>query len=161
MTVMTPQASPPSSILVNPGGSHGDPSHPQRPQLATACGLLALVMILPLIGLVAWGYSRHGQPGVIAAVVAVLVCWLSATIALVLAGLLAGTPLSLQGQLASVFPRTLVPILFAIFFEMAVPPLAQAGIFGMMVPAYLVALTTETLLSIWLTGSPGTVAKAS
>jgi hypothetical protein len=146
---------------VNQGVSHADLSTRQRPKLATVCGLLALVMILAFAGIAAWNYSRHGVPGIWTALLSVVTCWLAATSALVVAALFTNTPQALQGQLGSIILRTVVPLVFAIFLEQQVPFLAQTGLFATMVPAYLVALATETLLSVWLIGPARSVAKAS
>lgn len=145
---------------MNPGGSHSS-SPSQRPKLAAACGVLALVMLVTLAALAAWGSSSHGQAGIWTAVIAVLVCWICSTAALIVSGLVANTPLAVQGQLASILLRTALPLMAAIFLEQQVPMLAAAGIFGMMVPAYLVSLVTETLLAVWLAGGTRSVAKAS
>ena len=93
--------------------------------------------------------------------IAVSVCWICSTAALVVSGLMANTPLAVQGQLVSILLRTALPLMAAIFLEQQVPMLAAAGIFGMMVPAYLVSLVTETLLAVWLAGGTRSVAKAS
>lgn len=118
-------------------------------------------MLLTLAALAAWGYSNHGLPGVWSALVAVVICWLSATAALVLAVMFAGSTQVLQAQLGGILLRTVVPLMLAIVLEQQVPFLSEAGLFGMMVPAYLVALATETLLSLWLIGPARSVAKAS
>ena len=118
-------------------------------------------MLATLGALVAWGSSAHGTAGIWAAVIAVLVCWVCSTAALIVSGLVANTPLAIQGQLASIMLRTVLPLMAAIFLEQQVPMLAAAGIFGMMVPAYLVSLVTETALAVWLAGGIRSVAKAS
>lgn len=118
-------------------------------------------MLITLAALTAWGSSSHGQAGIWAAVIATLVCWVCSTAALIVSGLVTNTPMALQGQLASIMLRTALPLMAAIFLEQQVPMLAAAGIFGMMVPAYLVSLVTETLLAVWLVGGTRSVAKAS
>lgn len=117
-------------------------------------------MLATLIALALWGNSKYGQPGIVAAVVAASVCWLCATAALVVAGRVAGTPNALNGQLASIGLRTVIPLIVAIALDGQVPYLAAAGFFGMMVPAYLVSLVAETLLSVWHAGPARSVAKA-
>ncbi len=117
-------------------------------------------MVVTMVALGFWGHATHGEAGIAAAVLAVLVCWFSATAALVVAGRSAGTPNALNAQLASIGLRTVVPLVVAIGVEGQVPYIAQAGLFGMMVPAYLVSLVAETLLSIWHAGPTRSVAKA-
>ena len=146
---------------MNQGVAHADLSTRQRPKMTTVCGLLALVMLLAFAGIGAWNYSRHGLPGVWTALLSVVTCWLSATSALILTGLFTNTANALQAQLGSIALRTMVPLMFAIVLEQSVPWLANTGLFATMVPAYLVALATETLLSVWLIGPARSVAKAS
>lgn len=113
-------------------------------------------------GLLAWqGWVADAEPGVWAAVAATVVCWLSATIALVVSSLLAGTPQAFHGLLASILLRTMVPLAVAVFLQEKVPYLANAGVFGKIVVAYLVALTVESLLATWMVRpNLGPVAKA-
>ena len=118
-------------------------------------------MVLPFAGLAWWGNAQYGLPGIVAALVAVLVCGLSAGVALIISGLLTGTPQALNGLLGSIMLRTFVPFALAVFLHMQVPYLADAGVFGMTVVAYLVALVTETLLTLWLIGPTRSIAKAS
>lgn len=118
-------------------------------------------MAVTFAALAAWGNASHGLPGVYAAGFATLVCWACSTAALLVAGRAAGTPGALNAQLASIGLRTVIPLVVAITVEGQVPYLAKAGLFGMMVPAYLVSLVAETLLSIWHAGPARSAAKAS
>ena len=108
-----------------------------------------------------YAHGTHGAAGVWAAAIAVGICWLASTAALIVSGLWVNTPNAVNGQLGSILLRTVVPLVAAIVLEKQVPFLAAAGIFGMMVPAYLVSLVAETLLSLWLAGPTRSVAKAS
>lgn len=145
---------------MNAGGQPDPVNDRKRPGIAAACGVLALVMGIALPVFIWWGNSQHGTEGVVAAIVAVAVCWLCASAALVISGLFVGTPFALQSNLASIGLRTVLPIVIAIFLDRQVPVLSQAGVFGMMVPAYLLSLLTETLLALWLMGPIRPVAKA-
>jgi hypothetical protein len=118
-------------------------------------------MLLPLAGLGWWGFANFGGAGIVAALVAVLVCGLPAAAALVVSGLLTGTPQALNGLLGSILLRTFIPFALAVVLHLQVPYLAEAGVFGMTVVAYLVALVTETLLTLWLIGPTRSIAKAS
>lgn len=118
-------------------------------------------MIVTFVGLAAWGNATHGAAGIWTAALSVVVCWLCATAALIVAGRAAGTPNALNAQLSSIGLRTVIPLVVVIVVEGQVPYLAKAGLFGMMVPAYLVSLVAETLLSIWHAGPARSVAKAS
>jgi hypothetical protein len=159
--VAIPPASLSRSNFVNTGGAFADVPARQRPRMTTVCGLLALVMLLTLAAMSAYAHRTHGTAGVWAAVIAVGVCWVASTAALILSASLAGTAQALQGQLGSILLRTVLPLVSAIVLEKQVPWLAEAGIFGMMVPAYLVSLAAETLLSLWFAGPARSVAKAS
>lgn len=118
-------------------------------------------MALTFAALAAWGFSRHGQAGLWAAVVAALICWLSATAALILTALFVGTTQAFQSQLGGIMLRTMVPFALGLFIQQQSSYLAGAGFFGLLVLAYLVALATETLLCVWLIGPARSVAKAS
>jgi hypothetical protein len=118
-------------------------------------------MLFPLVGLVWWGAVEHGTAGVLAAFAAVLVCGISACVALLVAGLFSGTQQAVHGLLGSILLRTFVPFAFALVLAWQVPYLAAAGVFGMTAIAYLVALVAETLLTLWLIGPTRSMAKAS
>jgi len=128
--------------------------------LVAACGLLALAMALCAAGLIWWGYSRSDVIGIQAASIAVLIAWACATAALVLSGTFAGTPNALNATLGSIGLRTAGPILLGIVVDRQFPPLSEAGLLGMLVFAYLVALVVETLLALSLVGPIRVVQKA-
>ena len=108
----------------------------------------------------AWASAQYGSAGMKAAAVAVAVCWLCATAALVVTSLLSDTPLKLHGMLASIFLRTMLPAFLGIVLQSQVSWLAQANVFGMLMVAFLVALVAETLLAVWIAGPTRPVVKA-
>ncbi len=128
--------------------------------LAIACGLLAVIMLVAFVAIAFWGSSQHGTNGIIAAAVAVGICWICATAALTITGLLAETPLKLHGMLVSILLRTMLPAVFGVVLQSQVPWLAQANVMGMLVAAFMVALVAETSLAVWLTSSTRSVVKA-
>ena len=92
------------------------------PSLMLACLLLAIAAAVAgaAVGLVA--YQRQGLASFQAAVVADVVCWLSASAALLLAGGLRNTPHAVSGILGGTLLRLL-------------PPLAAAGLCRVAAPA--------------------------
>lgn len=117
-----------------------------------ACLLLAIAAALAgaAVGLVA--YQRQGIAGFRAAVVADVVCWLSAMAALLLAGSLRDTPHAVSGILGATLVRLLPPLAAAGLCGVAAPAISQAGLFGYMVLFFLLMLVVETLLLVWLLG---------
>jgi hypothetical protein len=95
-----------------------------------------------------FGFERHGWWGLAAAAVAGLVCFVSATASFLVTALTAGTPNALSGTLFGIFLRTMIPFLVTILLVQSVAPLAEAGLFGMVVITYLVVLAVETTLVV-------------
>lgn len=137
---------------MNAGGQYDESSSRRRPSLALLCAILAAVMLLALPLFLAWGYNQHGAAGLQAAAVAVGVCWICATAALVVSGLFVGTSQSLNASLGSIGLQTGLPILIGVVLDSQIPVLAEAGVMGMMLAAFLVALAAKTLLVLWLIG---------
>lgn len=118
--------------------------------LPLACSILTAAM-LPAGALAGWhAYARHSTAGLQAALLAAVTCWLSATVALVLAGLLAGTPQAISGILGGTLVRLAGPLLVVVGCAAAGSPLAAAGLFGYMAVFFLYVLLIETLLLIGL-----------
>jgi hypothetical protein len=124
---------------------------PQRGSVITLlrfCAILLLVL-LPFAGGVAWfGLSRSGQPGLVAAAIALGTCWLSGSLAL--AATLYGQRLgsALHGVLIGMFFRMGLPLAVGLILQRTSPPLSEAGVFVMILGLYLVALVVETFLSL-------------
>lgn len=99
--------------------------------------------------LIAWfAWSRYGWPGVSVAAVSVLVCLVPAIVALFCVALTAGTPNALSGTLLSMVLRTALPFFVTIFLVQAFKPLADMGLFGMVLVNYLVVLSVESALAV-------------
>lgn len=109
---------------------------------------LLLVACLLLIALGCFAYPRHGMMGLATAVVSVLVCLVPSGGALFLTGLTAGTSNAINGIFLGVFLRTAIPFLLSILLTQAISPLADAGLFGMVLINFLVMLTVETVLVV-------------
>jgi hypothetical protein len=109
-------------------------------------------MALAGAAICAWGYSQHDSQGLAAGAIAVGVCWACSAGALVIGGLMAGTPMAMQGQLGGILLKTMLPLAAGTVLSQNVPWLREANVFGMMVPAYLVSLVVVTALTLWLVG---------
>jgi hypothetical protein len=109
---------------------------------------LLLVAVLMFAALSIFAFPRHGNIGLVAAAVSVLVCLLPACAALLVTGLWAGTPNAINGIFLGVFLRTAVPLLLALLLTQAISPLADAGLFAMVLVNFLVMLTVETILVV-------------
>lgn len=117
-------------------------------RLPAACSLLALAVgFAAALG----GSIEHGRHGALAAsavVVAALTCWVSATIALILAARLSGTRWAVPGIMAAGLVRFSLPLLVVAASALVQGPLSRAGLFGYMVGFFLLALVIETLLLV-------------
>ena len=71
-------------------------------------------------------------------------------IPLLVTGLTAGTRNAVNGTFLGIFLRTGVPFLLSILLTQASSPLAEAGLFGMVLLNFLVMLTAETLVVVRL-----------
>ncbi len=118
-----------------------------------SCAVLVVVLLLigPAIVYPAW--TSHGQAGLVAALIAGAVCLLAGIAALAITGLTRNTPNALNGILASILFRTMIPLGAAVVLSESNRSLAEAGIFGLFVWFYLLTLVVETLLSVRLVNS--------
>ncbi len=113
-----------------------------------------LTLILPLV---AWyGHARHGQLGVVAAVVAAGVCLFAGGLALAVTHVFSSIGQAMNGLLLSMLIRSGVPLLAGLGLSQS-GPLAGSGVFGMMVINYLVMLMVETVSAVKLVGTVGNV----
>ena len=113
-----------------------------------AIGCLLLLGFGLLIPIGAYGFTTHGYVGLLAAVIAMLVCCLPAIAAIVVTAFTAATPNALSGTLFGMFLRTAIPFFVSILLVQAFKPLADAGLFGMVLISYLVVLAAETVLAV-------------
>jgi hypothetical protein len=127
-----------------------------------ACVLLSLSLLLvfPIIG--AFAYHGHGTNGLIAAGLAGAICWSGAMIALVLVSLFRKSPQhTVSATLVGMLFRMGLPMIAGLVITNFGGPLADAGLFGMILVFYLVGLVVETILSLRILGSSQDVAKVS
>ena len=112
--------------------------------VALALLTLALGSAFPLF---AWyAMNKFGNPGLLAAAVAFGVCWFGSAAALLVVAVVRSSPAA--GLLGSIFFRMGFPLLTGFYLQSQHGSLAQAGVFGMIVAYYLLALVVETLLSL-------------
>jgi hypothetical protein len=109
---------------------------------------LLLVAVLVFIAVACFSFSRHGNVGVLAAAVASFICFASAAAALFVTGMVTGTPNALTGSLLGILLRTMVPFFVCILLVQTSRPLADAGLFGMVLVNYFVVLAVETVLAV-------------
>ena len=125
--------------------------------LVVSCAVL-LALLVPCGALVAWLVAGKFDPvTVVAGAVAVGICWLAGVLALVLSYLGQRLALPVQGVLGGMLFRMFLPMGVGLALHRQGGPLAQAGVFTMILGVYLVALVVETLLSLRLM-PPATVA---
>jgi acyl dehydratase len=122
----------------------------RRLSVAAACAFLALASAaaFPVVGYAA--YVRFGEAGMIAAAIAIGVCWISATLALMITGGTRNSALELTGILVANGVRFGVPLLAGATLHWGHTSLAEVGIFGWFVIAYLWTLLVGTTLSVFL-----------
>ncbi len=133
-------------------------------------GLLGrLVAILTAVLVLAWpifalvGYWSFGVAGLWSATAAGFVCWVATVAALVVAAVSCGPNAALFSLLGGMFLRLGLPLVFGMVAQDRSPTLAAGRILGMVLAYYLVALPTETWLSLKLVHRSSTqpVAKAA
>lgn len=117
-------------------------------------GLILTFIMLGAFPLFAtWGHVHDGLAGVAASAVAGGVCWGGCLVALVLAGWFRDPKHFLYGWLLGLVFRMVIPFMVGLGLAKSGGPLAEAGVFGMIVVYYLIGLTAETSLAVWLRGS--------
>ena len=134
-----------------------------RPTSVTfACALLSLSLLIAYPAVAGYGYHSHGVDGVIAASLAGGICWIGALVALVLIGLFRTSHNQMvSATLLGMLFRMGLPLVTGLVITRNGGPLAEAGLFGMILIFYLVGLVVETILSVRILGSSQDVAKAS
>jgi hypothetical protein len=116
--------------------------------MVRSCLILTAVIAGTLLPVgIAMGTTR-GAAGVAAACLAAGVCWLGAVAALVCSARLAPAGRAVQAHLAGSLFRIGIPLAVGTVLQQRGGALADAGVFGLIVVFYLVALTTETVLSL-------------
>lgn len=127
-----------------------------RPALA-----LTIAVALPTPLLAWYAQTQHGVIGIQAVLFAALLCWGSSIGALTLVVMSKQTPLGLHATMAGIALRTGIPLAIGAFLKQSEGPLAEAGVFGMIMVYYLLTLLVETVLAARLLQSAANVSKAS
>ncbi len=112
-----------------------------------------MLWLLLAVGLVflpssCFAFSRHGWVGLVAAGLSGLICLLPACLALYVTATTAGSPNALAGTFFGIFLRTVVPFAVSLMLVQISKPLADAGLFGLVLINYLVVLAVETFLAV-------------
>ncbi len=123
----------------------------QPPTLASACIRLALIMAAayPVVAFVAGQIT--GRPVWETAMVAVGVCYLSASLALVLFHFFRLSGNAVAGTLGATLVRLGIPMVVGIAATSAGGKLRDEGFFGLIVVFYLIGLAADTMLSLAMT----------
>lgn len=110
--------------------------------------LLACVLLLALPLFAYFAHSKHGTDGTVAAVVAAAVCLVAGCLAISVTSLFQSMGQGMNGLLLSMIIRTGIPLVAGVSLSMQRGPLAEAGVFGMIVLNYLIMLTIETISAV-------------
>ncbi|MEQ8788742.1 MAG: hypothetical protein RIC55_20695 [Pirellulaceae bacterium] len=127
---------------------------PSTGRLVGSCLILVGVLVLAFPAYAWFGYARSGANGIAVAAVALLVCGASAVLALLVTGLLQGGKQAVNALLSGMALRMGVPFAAGMLLQSQGGPLAEAGVFGMILAYYLLALAVETVLSLRLIKQP-------
>lgn len=127
-----------------------------RPALA-----LTIAVALPTPFIAQYAQTHYGVHGIQAVLIAAIVCGGSSLAALTLIVMYKQTPYQLHAALAGIGLRTGLPLVIGAFFKQAGGPLAEAGVFGMIMVYYLITLLAETILAARLIHPAANVSKAS
>ena len=95
-----------------------------------------------------FGFRAHGEAGVLAAVVAAVVCLGAGLVALIFLASFRKPQQAFTGVGLAMLFRMAIPMATGAVLTKLGGPLAQAGVFGMIVGFYLVGLLVETLLAV-------------
>lgn len=120
--------------------------------------LVFVLLAFPLFA--TYGYTRFEWHGVLAAATAGFVCLVATEAALLLTILFRDTDLKIHSVLLGTFFRTGIPLVFGMLLHNAGGPLAESGLFGMILVYYLLTLAVETILAVQLVSKTSTYKKA-
>jgi len=116
--------------------------------------VVTLVFLLAFPAFGWWGLHFHGLSGVSAAVVAGLVCWVAGLVALATVAVLNKPQQVVHAVAMGMLLRMVIPMAAGMLLVKASAPLAEAGVFGMIVGFYLIGLVVETYLAVQLVAGP-------
>lgn len=111
-------------------------------------GVLGAVLLLTAIFASLVASSTYGVFGIYACLTAFVVCWMSGSLALVITVVTTGGIQAVSGMFLAMAVRTGLPLGFGILANSLGGPLANAGLFGIIVVHYLVGLLAETSIAV-------------
>jgi hypothetical protein len=112
--------------------------------------LLIVVFAIAFPAFAYFGYQAHGQAGISAAAVAAVVCLVAGLVAITFLWLFRKPRQAFTGLGLAMLFRMAIPMASGVVLTKLGGPLAEAGVFGMIVGFYLVGLLVETLLAVRL-----------
>ncbi|MCA9141728.1 MAG: hypothetical protein H6823_22680 [Planctomycetaceae bacterium] len=115
-----------------------------------AVALLVCAFAIAFPAFAYFGHESHGQAGVLAAAIAAAVCLGAGLVALVFINLFRKPQQAFNGVGMAMLFRMAIPMGVGVVLTKVNGPLAEAGLFGMIVGFYLVGLLVETLLAVRL-----------
>ena len=118
--------------------------------LTRAAILLVVVFAIAFPAFAYYGHQTHGPTGVLAAVVAAIVCLGAGLVAITFLAWFRNPQQAFSGVGFAMLFRMAIPMTVGFFLTKLGGPLAEAGVFGMIVGFYLVGLLVETLLAVRL-----------
>lgn len=137
----------------------------EAPKLTAYDFLPCLWLVLGVLGVfplfAAYGYTRYELHGVFSAGTAATVVLIGMEAALVPVILFSGTEFKIPSVLLGTFLGTGIPLVFGMLMHTAGGPLAEAGLFGMILVYYLLALAAKTVLAVQLVSQTSIFKKAA
>lgn len=119
---------------------------------------MTVVLAFPLFA--TYGFVRFEWSGILAAATAAVVCLVGAEAALLITIWFRDTEMKIPSVLLGTIFRTGIPLVFGMLAYYAGGPLAEAGLFGMILVYYLLTLAVETILAVQLVSKTSTYKKA-
>ncbi|MCA9124201.1 MAG: hypothetical protein H6822_34140 [Planctomycetaceae bacterium] len=121
--------------------------------MARAALLLTGFFIITFPAFAIYGNQAHGRAGIVASVVAAFTCWVAGVVALAFVSAFRRSHNAFNGVGLAMVCRMMIPMAVGFVATKLSGPLAEAGVFGMIVGFYLVGLLVETLLAVRLVNS--------
>ncbi len=116
--------------------------------LAARAAVLGAVVVVAFAAVAPVAHRIAPSDGVTAAAVAAAACWTGGVLALVVASLCRGPAAILYHALLGTLARAVPPLLLGLAAHFRAPSLIEAGVAFYLVVFYLVALTTETIMTL-------------
>jgi hypothetical protein len=137
-------------VAVNESLSANPPPPVCRRDLLRACIILSAIVLVAIPIAAQLATQWRGSSTWFATLVAAGVCWLGATVSLVVAYLGRQRGAAMMGLMLSMLVRMAIPLAIALLVVTSHSALAEGGLMGQLLIFYLLTLTVETLLSVSL-----------